>query len=99
MGDLNYRLSSLPTLKLGQPREGKLRSGGISTATGELDSQVELEKERADMYTLDTLQAQIKSGKAFGGLREGDVMAFAPTYKRVVGQVDGYSRYVLSIIQ
>jgi hypothetical protein len=101
MGDLNYRMSRVPNLKLGQPREGRIQSGR-GTASGsseEQDDQVELEKERADMYALDTLQAQITGGKAFGGLREGQVQAFAPTYKRVVGQVEGYSRCVRSSVQ
>lgn len=94
MGDLNYRLSSLPSLAAGQPREGRLGSGGMANTAPQagLGDTVELEKERAEMFALDTLQAQIKKGNVFGGLREGRVVDFAPTYKRVVGQVDGYSR-------
>ena len=46
------------------------------------------------MVDLDTLRREQREGRAFGGLREGDLSRFAPTYKRVVGQVDGYSRSV-----
>lgn len=51
-----------------------------------------IEKERAEMVGLDTLKRQQAEGKAFGGLREGDLTSFAPTYKTVAGQVHGYSR-------
>ena len=79
MGDLNYRLASLPSE--GHPTEGKFS-----------DDVVALEKERAEMFELDTLRTEQKAGRVFGGLREGDITRFAPTYKRIVGQVDGYSR-------
>lgn len=58
---------------------------------GNVDA-VELEKERADMLQLDTLKREQREGRVFGGLREGKIETFAPTYKRVVGQVEGYSR-------
>lgn len=79
MGDLNYRLSSLPSS--GSPSEGKAS-----------DDIFALEKERAEMVENDTLRREQREGRVFGGLREGDLSRFAPTYKRIVGQVEGYSK-------
>ncbi len=79
MGDLNYRLSGVPP------------SGYPSMAS---DDILALEKERLEMVEIDTLRREQREGRVFGGLREGDLSRFAPTYKRIVGQVDGYSRYV-----
>lgn len=87
LGDLNYRLTRLPHLPNGEPRENP----GDAGVRGTVDT-VELEKERADMLELDTLKREQKEGRVFGGLREGRLEAFAPTYKRIVGQVEGYSR-------
>ena len=81
MGDLNYRLSRLPST--GYPTEGKMSNDMIA-----------LEKQRDEMVEIDTLRKEQREGRVFGGLREGDLTRFAPTYKRVVGQIDGYSRYV-----
>lgn len=85
MGDLNYRLSKLPPR--GYPSEGKAS-----------DDIPALEEERLDMVQNDTLRREQREGRAFGGLREGDLSRFAPTYKRIVGQVDGYSRYVVNLL-
>lgn len=82
MGDLNYRFSRLPSF--GYPRE--------TIADADL---LELEKERGEMVQLDTLKRQQAEGKAFGGLREGDLTRFAPTYKTIAGQVYGYSQWVI----
>jgi hypothetical protein len=79
MGDLNYRMKRLPSS--GWPREGK-----------ESDDVLQLEKERVEMVELDTLREEQREGRVFGGLREGDLSRFAPTYKRIVGQVDGYAK-------
>lgn len=81
MGDLNYRLERLPTKNniAYYPQENK--EGNL----------LDIERERADMIELETLQQQQRAGKAFGGLREGDLTRFAPTYKRIVGEVNGYS--------
>lgn len=79
MGDLNYRFASMPSS--GYPAE---KRASVDT--------VQLEKEREEMVRLDTLRKQQSEGKAFGGLREGDLTNFAPTYKRIAGQVNGYSR-------
>jgi hypothetical protein len=79
MGDLNYRFASMP-------------SGGYPTEKSSSVDSVQLEKERGEMVRLDTLRKQQSEGLAFGGLREGDVTQFAPTYKRIAGQVNGYSR-------
>lgn len=79
MGDLNYRFSKLPST--GYPREMNAGSDLVG-----------VEQERAEMVELDTLRRQQSEGKAFGGLREGDLTRFAPTYKTVAGQVHGYSR-------
>lgn len=87
IGDLNYRLARLPHLVTGEPRENPGDAGVTNRAEA-----VELEKERADMLELDTLRREQKEGRVFGGLREGKLEGFAPTYKRVVGQVEGYSR-------
>ena len=81
MGDLNYRLSRIPST--GYPTEEKMS-----------DDLIALEKQRVEMVEMDTLRKEQREGRVFGGLREGDLTRFAPTYKRVVGQVDGYSRYV-----
>lgn len=81
MGDLNYRLAKLPST--GWPKEGR-----------QSDDILALEKERADMVELDTLRAEQREGRVAGGLREGDLSRFAPTYKRIVGQVDGYTKWV-----
>lgn len=81
MGDLNYRLSRLPPT--GYPTEGRLSNDNIA-----------LENERAGVVELDTLRREQRQGRAFGGLREGDLSRFAPTYKRIVGQVEGYSQLV-----
>ncbi|ORY34119.1 Endonuclease/exonuclease/phosphatase [Naematelia encephala] len=79
MGDLNYRLLRLPST--GLPSEGKAA-----------DDILALEKERAELIDLDTLRREQREGRVFGGLREGDLSRFAPTYKRIVGQIEGYSR-------
>ena len=55
---------------------------------------IALEKERLEMVEIDTLRSEQREGRVFGGLREGDLSRFAPTYKRIVGQVEGYSRCV-----
>ncbi len=49
------------------------------------------------MVDLDTLRIEQRAGRVFGGLREGDLSRFAPTYKRIVGEVEGYSRYVIRL--
>lgn len=79
MGDLNYRLQSLPA-------GVKLKENGKGM------DLVALEKERAQLVELDTLKAEQRAGRAFGGMREGDLTRFAPTYKRIVGEVEGYSK-------
>lgn len=84
MGDLNYRLERLPV------------AGVYPTESRPGADLVALEKERATMVALDTLKHEQAAGRAFGGMREGDLTRFAPTYKRIVGQVEGYSQYVSS---
>lgn len=79
MGDLNYRLVSVPSS--GYPREPK-----------EDEDVLTIEKERMEMVDLDSLRKEQREGRVFGGLREGDLSRFAPTYKRIVGQVEGYSK-------
>lgn len=81
MGDLNYRLSK-------QPLPGALQENDI------LGDVLEFEKSRMAMLDTDTLRQEQREGRVFGGLREGDLTGFAPTYKRIVGQVEGYSKYV-----
>ncbi|OCF74753.1 hypothetical protein I204_05135 [Kwoniella mangroviensis CBS 8886] len=78
MGDLNYRLSKRPSAE--SLREGDARD------------DIQLEKERNEMIMLDTLKREQNAGRVFVGLREGELNRFAPTYKRVVGQVEGYSK-------
>ncbi|WWC61739.1 uncharacterized protein I303_104324 [Kwoniella dejecticola CBS 10117] len=78
MGDLNYRLSKRP-------------SAEYLVENGKADDLV-LSKGRNEMLDTDTLQRELRAGRVFGGLREGDITRFAPTYKRVVGQVEGYSK-------
>ncbi|WVO16307.1 hypothetical protein L204_103982 [Cryptococcus depauperatus] len=78
IGDLNYRLSKQPPLEA-------LRENNMS------DDALSVEKARMIMFEDDTLREQQKQGNVFGGLREGDVTRFAPTYKRIVGKIEGYS--------
>ncbi|ODO08060.1 hypothetical protein I350_03643 [Cryptococcus amylolentus CBS 6273] len=78
MGDLNYRLSRQP------PPDGLRENKSVNDIAL-------LEKSRAEMVRTDTLRQQQREGKVFGGLREGDITRFAPTYKRVVGEIEGYS--------
>ncbi|WWC94076.1 hypothetical protein V866_000914 [Kwoniella sp. B9012] len=78
MGDLNYRLSKRP-------------SAESLKESGEVDD-IQLEKDRNEMILLDTLKREQNAGRVFVGLREGELNRFAPTYKRVVGQVEGYSK-------
>lgn len=80
MGDLNYRLTKLPKAGV-YPIENKAAKDLVA-----------LERERAALVSLDTLKHEQSLGNVFGGMREGDLTRFAPTYKRVVGQVDGYSK-------
>ena len=79
MGDLNYRFAKMP-------------STGYPTEKNASTDRIQVEKERAEMVGLDTLRKQQSEGKAFGGLREGDLTNFAPTYKCIAGQIHGYSR-------
>lgn len=81
MGDLNYRLVKLPT-------ETSLKESQA------FDDETDMRKARAELIELDTLKREQAAGRVFGGLREGDLTNFAPTYKRIVGQVNGYSRSV-----
>lgn len=80
MGDLNYRLERLPNPGV-YPKES-IKGRDV----------VALEKERASLVPLDTLKNEQRAGRVFGGMREGDLTRFAPTYKRIVGQVEGYSK-------
>ncbi|GMK56701.1 hypothetical protein CspeluHIS016_0305410 [Cutaneotrichosporon spelunceum] len=75
MGDLNYRLERLP-------------GDDYPHEKGEVAA---LEGERTGLMKLDTLRREQAAGRVFGGLRESDVSRFAPTYKRIVGEVEGYS--------
>lgn len=86
LGDLNYRLASAPTgLEKALVDTPQRRDGNTS-----VDS--DLEKERQRLVSLDTLKQQQARGKAFEYLSEGELATFAPTYKRIVGQVDGYNK-------
>lgn len=85
LGDLNYRLESSPT--------------GLEKALVDTPRQIESDsldpdvgKERKRLVALDTLRQQQARGKAFEFLSEGDLTTFAPTYKRVIGHVDGYNK-------
>lgn len=78
MGDLNYRLEKLPGTYPKESIKGR--------------DTLALEKERAQLVPLDTLKREQRAGRVFGGMREGDLACFAPTYKRIVGQVEGYSQ-------
>jgi hypothetical protein len=85
LGDLNYRLTRAPT---------GLESALIDTARRGRETQTDpdLKKERQSLVALDTLKEQQAQGKAFDCLLEGDLTTFAPTYKRIVGQIDGYNK-------
>lgn len=85
LGDLNYRLTSAPT--------GLERALTDTTRLSEeTQSNPDLKKDRQKLVALDTLKQQQARGKAFEYLSEGDLTTFAPTYKRIVGQVDGYNK-------
>lgn len=85
LGDLNYRLTSAPT-----DLERALTD--TTRQSEETQSDPDLKKERRRLVALDTLKQQQARGKAFEYLSEGDLTTFAPTYKRIVGQVDGYNK-------
>lgn len=78
MGDLNYRLARLPKAGVYPTTETDLNPAGLFS-------------ERTELVELDTLRAEQRGGRVFGGLREGDLRNFAPTYKRINGAVKGYS--------
>ncbi|KAJ9125234.1 hypothetical protein QFC22_000189 [Naganishia vaughanmartiniae] len=91
VGDLNYRLAASPSgLEMAlkdsslyeQPNQQERNSGDMSA----------LARERQKLVALDTLKQQQAQGKAFTFLGEGDLKTFAPTYKRIIGQVDGYNK-------
>ncbi|KAI5454778.1 hypothetical protein NCC49_003662 [Naganishia albida] len=86
LGDLNYRLASSPT---------GLDKALVDTSLQRRASvrvDADLEKERGKLVALDTLKQQQMQGKAFTFLSEGELTNFAPTYKRIVGKVDGYNK-------
>jgi hypothetical protein len=85
LGDLNYRLATAPTGLEGALKESSLRLEGSGDASV-------LAKERQKLVALDTLKQQQAQGKAFTFLSEGSLENFAPTYKRIIGQVDGYNK-------
>jgi hypothetical protein len=80
MGDLNYRLSRLPS-------KGHLLNQQVLLNE---DEEIIVE-EREELMLLDTLKSEQSKGRTMVGLEEGDIKTFAPTYKRIVGQIDGYS--------
>lgn len=47
--------------------------------------------ERSSLVAIDTLHQEQAKGNAMVGLREGDLRTFAPTYKRILGQVSGWN--------
>lgn len=59
---------------------------------GDVAADADLAKEREKLVALDTLKQQQARGKAFAFLSEGELANFAPTYKRIVGHVDGYNK-------
>jgi hypothetical protein len=59
---------------------------------GDVAADADLARERERLVALDTLKQQQTQGKAFAFLSEGELANFAPTYKRIVGQVDGYNK-------
>jgi hypothetical protein len=86
LGDLNYRLESSPT---------RLEKALVDTPRQRDEPQSvdpDVAKERKRLVALDTLKQQQARGKAFEYLSEGDLTAFAPTYKRIIGHVDGYNK-------
>lgn len=91
VGDLNYRLATAPTGLEGALTELSLHPEHDQRARGPGDTST-LTKERQKLVTLDTLKQQQAQGKAFDFLAEGDLRTFAPTYKRIIGQVDGYNK-------
>lgn len=77
LGDLNYRLA--------RPMPDVMRV----LEDGENDPAKTAE--RASLVEIDTLHQEQSRGHALVGLREGDLSTFAPTYKRVLGQVTGWN--------
>lgn len=99
LGDLNYRLSdkvkSVERRVAGNEKdqqknahrwdaivEGSLSPDGSRNA--------ELFEQRISLVDMDTLAEQRDRNKTMLGLREGPLTSFAPTYKRLMGKVEGY---------
>lgn len=87
LGDLNYRLATPPT-----GLDKALIDTSLQLRQGDVAAVAYLAKERERLVALDTLKQQQTQGKAFAFLSEGELTNFAPTYKRIVGQVDGYNK-------
>ena len=99
LGDLNYRLSdrakTVERRVAGNEKdqqknphrwdaivEGSLVSGQ--------SGRTELVEQRRSLVEMDTLAEQRDRNKTMLGLREGPLTSFAPTYKRLMGKVEGY---------
>ncbi|KAJ9101915.1 hypothetical protein QFC19_004996 [Naganishia cerealis] len=91
LGDLNYRLATSPT-----GLEGALIESSLHPEHNQQDHSLQnapaLAKDRQKLVALDTLKQQQAQGKSFTFLAEGDLATFAPTYKRIIGQVNGYNK-------
>lgn len=97
MGDLNYRLDARisqfeDSRATGNQQKNPGRWGAI--LEGDLESDAPdyqtLLNQRKQLVSLDTLAAERAKQKTMLGLREGSLYAFAPTYKRRIGHVQGY---------
>lgn len=84
LGDLNYRLATLPA--------GLDKALADTSLQRDAAADADLVKEREKLVAMDTLKQQQTRGKAFAFLSEGELATFAPTYKRMVGQVEGYNK-------
>jgi hypothetical protein len=103
LGDLNYRLGERVTslehrvagdakTQQKNPRRWEaIKEGTLAveaSQNGEVDKR--LLEQRRSLVEMDTLAQQRDLNKTMLGLREGPLTSFAPTYKRLMGKVEGY---------
>ena len=96
LGDLNYRLNEkVKTLEkrvAGSDKQQEKNSHRWDAIVeGKLSStNTQLFEQRKMLVEMDTLAEQRARNKTMLGLREGALTSFAPTYKRLMGKVEGY---------
>jgi hypothetical protein len=99
LGDLNYRLSdkvrTLERRAAGSEKDQQKNAHRWDTIIeGPLSSEQSdrsgLFEQRKSLVEMDTLAEERDRNQTMLGLREGPLISFAPTYKRLMGKVEGY---------